>query len=67
MGNRPHPHRRQDNRLIYMSDAEFEEECDKFYLIGTAIEQRERAERIRMADESPEQADWESDEEGDED
>jgi hypothetical protein len=62
MGNRPHPHRREETRLIHMTDAEFEQECDAAYLEGKAIEEAEKAARIWEYDNSPEQRDWEADE-----
>jgi hypothetical protein len=66
MGNRPHPHRRgEDPHEIAMRmarDPEFQAECDLAYRQGQALEEAERAERIRLAEESAEQRDWESDE-----
>jgi hypothetical protein len=45
----------------------WETELDSAYQYGLELEQAERAERLREYEESPEQADWDKDEEGDED
>lgn len=60
MGNRPHPHRRQDN-IAFMTDAEFETECNAAYADGKAIEAAEKAARIKEYESSPEQRDWDHD------
>lgn len=54
MGNRPHPYRRQDTLA-------FERDCDLAYADGMRELAAQRAEIIRMADESPEQAAYEDD------
>lgn len=38
-----------------------DEECDEAYRAGKQIEEREKAERIREYDNSPEQVDWDAD------
>ncbi len=64
MGNRPHPHGRRDSSLVRMTDIQFEAECDRAYLEGTALDEAEKAERIRWAENSPEQREFEGHDDG---
>lgn len=66
MGNRPHPHRRGESPheiiMRMATDPDFQAACDRGFRDGMAELAAEKAERIRLAEESPEQRDWESDE-----
>jgi hypothetical protein len=46
-------------RQAWRSDADFEAECDRAYLIGVGIEERAKADRIREYETSPAQREWE--------